>query len=129
MYDENFNTAPALTQCVSSKAPNRVDYRQVSGLKRGNERQLLAIIFDHIKGVKPGPVYANCWNGWHASGYVAAISLQQFCRWSPEQARAYWVRNTDGNNVGYKVIEDRILAFQPFNEFEISALEKNLICP
>ncbi len=129
LYTENFETAPPFTQCVAGKVPNYLNYRQLSGLRTGNERQLMTTILEHIRGVKPGPVYAHCWNGWHSSGYVAAISLQQFCGWTPSAARAYWVRNTDGNSVGYSAVERRVLEFVPFEDLKISAYEQSLICP
>ncbi|NDF15631.1 hypothetical protein EB061_09965, partial [bacterium] len=49
-----------------------------------------------------------CWNGWHASGYLSAISRMQFCGVSAEEAVDYWNRNTDGVNVGENY--DRIRA-------------------
>ena len=40
----------------------------------------------------------HCWNGWHASGYISALSLRQFCGVSGSDAVAYWIRNTDNND-------------------------------
>lgn len=129
LYEENFASAPKLMSCATSSQPNKLDYVQVDGLTKGNEHQLLTKIWQHIKGVKPGPIYAHCWNGWHAWGYVAAISLQQFCGWTQGEARAYWVTNTDGNSKGYEHVEKRVLAFQPFNDLKITMEEQALICP
>jgi hypothetical protein len=41
-------------------------------------RVLLETIFAAIKDSEMGPIYMHCWNGWHASGYISALSLRQF---------------------------------------------------
>ena len=130
LYDKNYQTAPKQVACVNFSRENQsLSYQQISSLVSGNEKTLLKEIYQHIKGVKVGPMYAHCWNGWHASGYLAAISLQQFCSWTPTKAHDYWLTNTDGNTVGYTAIEQKIRAFRPFSDLNISASEKALICP
>jgi hypothetical protein len=96
------------------------------------------------KGVKPilrdiavaasggsGPVLAHCWNGWHASGEVAAYSLIQFCGWSGDQAAQYWANNiADKRNIGkYGSIMKRIAGFQPFSDIRLSEQQRSRICP
>jgi hypothetical protein len=54
----------------------------------------LSLRLKHIDGC----VQRGCWNGWHASGYISALSLRQFCGVSKSNAVAYWIRNTDNND-------------------------------
>lgn len=130
LYPTNFASAPKSIPCTDlNRTTNITAYSQISGLREGNEEALLTRIHDHIKGVKKGPIYAHCWNGWHASGYVGALALQQFCAWTPAQALSYWIKNTDGNSAGYESIQNRIKKFKPFQNLKITATEQNLICP
>lgn len=130
LYPTNYASAPKSTGCTNvSREANIFTYDQISGLKEGNEKIILTRIFEHIKGVRKGPIYAHCWNGWHASGFVAAMSLQQFCKWTPSQALDYWIKNTDGNSKGYESIQKRVKAFKPFSDLQITAEEQALICP
>lgn len=130
LYPTNFSSAPKSTSCVNiNREINQASYKQISGLVEGNEKTLLTRIHEHIKGVHKGPLYAHCWNGWHASGYVAAMALQQYCAWSPTRALEYWIKNTDGNSKGYESIQRRIKNFKPFADLKITAEEQALICP
>ena len=82
-----------------------------------------------VSGVKTrGLLYAHCWNGWHASGIIAALALKQFCGWSNDDAVAYWIRNTDGDS-NYPDHKQQIRDFVPLDKFKITDVEKNLICP
>ncbi|MES2855350.1 MAG: hypothetical protein V4692_05785 [Bdellovibrionota bacterium] len=130
LYPENFETAKTSTSCRNlDDAKSKISYSHSPGLKTGDEPILLKRIYDHIKGVRRGPIYAHCWNGWHASGYVAAISLKQFCGYSDSKAEDYWVRNTDGNQAGYEKIRERIRAFKPISTMRTTKAERELICP
>lgn len=82
-------------------------------------------------GSGAGPVLAHCWNGWHASGEVAAYALIQFCGWSGNQAAQYWANNiADKKNIGkYGSIMKRIAAFQGFSDIRLSEQERARICP
>ncbi|MFN3454216.1 MAG: hypothetical protein ACK41T_04595 [Pseudobdellovibrio sp.] len=62
----------------------------------------------------------HCWNGWHASELVSALSLRQFCGMSALDALAYWNANADGNTQGYDGIKKRILNFKPLTQFQIT---------
>lgn len=130
LYPTNFATAPKATSCtLSDGTKNQILYFQTSGLDSNNNKIHLKRIFDHIKMKVSGPIYEHCWNGWHASGYVAAISLKQFCGYTNAQADNYWVRNTDGNEAGLESIRQKIKNFKPVAEFAITAAERELICP
>lgn len=130
LYAENFETAPATTSCKTiEKEKVKLNYSQNLGFEAGAEHALLKKIHQHIKGERAGPIYAHCWNGWHASGFLAALSLRQFCKLSGRDAETYWIRNTDGNSEGYEKIRSRIRAFKPFPDLAISRRERELICP
>lgn len=130
LYSENYATAPTSVSCRNQENQDAVlAYKQITGLTRGNEEKHLTLVHQHIKGARKGPMYAHCWNGWHASGYVAAITLKQFCGWSASEADAYWVKNTDGNSVGYDSIRKRVRDFVPLKNLTITNEERELICP
>lgn len=77
-----------------------------------------------------GPVIAHCWNGWHASGEVAAYALMQFCDWSGEDAAQYWADNIgDKGNLGkYKSILKRIKNFSVFSDLKFTEAQKTKYC-
>lgn len=130
LYSENYGSAPKSVKCRNKlNQDSSLSYNQVTGLTRGNEEKHLALVHQHIKGARKGPMYAHCWNGWHASGYVAAITLKQFCGWSASEADAYWVKNTDGNFAGMDSIRKRVRDFVPLKNLLITNEERELICP
>lgn len=130
LYATNFHSEPKTVSCkLKGGEPNALVYKQINGLIGSNEHEQLQQIYEHIEGVKPGPIYDHCWNGWHASGYVAAISLMQFCGYSNRKADAYWVKDVDGNVRGNSSIRRKIARFKPFSDLRISSRERDLICP
>lgn len=129
MYPENYSSARKLTNCRNFENEDQnFDYLQVSAFTKANLEPLLTKIYKHIKGEIPGPIYGHCWNGWHASGYIAALSLRQFCGWNGAAAEAYWIKNTDGDS-DYPTIKQRIRDFVPLAHLQITDTEKSLICP
>ena len=129
LYPTNFSTAPKTTRCrTADGAENVLTYQQITGLTTSNGRKLMSLVYDHVRDPRRGVVYMHCWNGWHASGYVGAITLRQFCGFTAEQAVQYWNKNIDGVEVGENV-RTAIRAFKPFAEFSLSAEEKAALCP
>lgn len=128
-YATNYSTAPKITNCGSGVNKNAVNYKQLNALTSANHKTILQMIHDRIKGKLPGPIYGHCWNGWHASGLIAAISLRQFCNWTAAEAKAYWRKNTDGNTSGYEKVEAMVTDFKPIASLKISAEEQAAICP
>jgi hypothetical protein len=134
LYEANYETAPKITNCKNfQNEETKITYDQVSVLRYelADLRRIHAEIFNHIRSPRLGPILAHCWNGWHASGYVAATALRQFCGFAPEQAVKYWDAHTDGNNTatGYEAIRRRIRAFEPDPKMQISTEEQKKICP
>lgn len=130
LYATNYSTAPKAVKCRAfDGTENTLEYKQVSVLSGTSQvKQVLAVIFDHIRNPRLGPVYMHCWNGWHASGFAGAAALRQFCGFTADQAVAYWNKNIDGVEVGESV-RTKIRAFQPFNEFQLTAAERKAFCP
>src|SRR5262249_43773110 len=142
LYDTKYSTAAPKTDCTirSDIAPaglaNTLDYLDrvpLSSSKGGTEvRSILELVHAKLTGSgNPRPIYVHCWNGWHASGMVSAMILQQFCGLTPQQAETYWVCNTDGNSKDkhYKGVRQRIRNFTPIAELQISDEIKERICP
>lgn len=127
LYKKNFDRAEK--QIFNEKINNSLDYIQISGNSREEQRRILQEVFDVIMRPELGPIYLHCWNGWHQSGYIASIILMQFCDLSNDDALQYWTDNTDGNHKGYDKIKKEIQNFSKFDEFYISDDIKKEICP
>lgn len=129
LYSTNFNSASKEANCRNALGEDqKLDYLQVNAFSASKETLFLGKIFDRIRGNIRGPLYAHCWNGWHASGLIAALSLQQFCGWTGAEAEAYWIRNTDGDS-NYPDHKKRIREFKPYAQFNITEAERAVICP
>ncbi len=132
LYAENFEKSEHEFRCNSIRGPNTLRYIQVSPLANEAEAfKILKHIRDTLEDYRHGPIYTHCWNGWHASGYISALSLRQFCGWSVEQAVDYWDRNTDGVNTepAYEKVRIRIRNFVPAKELQISDALRASVCP
>lgn len=132
LYRTNFETAPRQMQCRTPSGDTRsLDYLQLSPFDEEQSYDILRDVHATIADDSRGPVYLHCWNGWHASGLIAAKILRQFCGYSPEEAVAYWDRNTDGHNKEprYERIRQRIREFTPYPELRISDQQAASICP
>lgn len=133
LYPTRFATAPHSISCrTNSGAANHLEYRQVSVLNLSGTgvHDFLEIFARAIRNPSEGPIYAHCWNGWHASGITGAYALRQFCGFDGEEAVAYWNKNTDGNDgSGYNGIRAKIRAFVPFEDLLLTDAERASICP
>lgn len=130
LYVTNYSTSPKSASCATIKGESNVlNYQQISALSYTNNEKFLEKVYEVIRGQRQGPIYGHCWNGWHASGYVSAVLLKQFCGYSDQQALDYWKSNTDGNADGYEPVMKKVVAFKPMSKFQITAEEAQLICP
>ncbi len=132
LYRTNYETAPKTTLCKEPMVGSgALDYQQASPFDEEHAYRILQDVHDTIADEARGPVYLHCWNGWHASGLIAAKILRQFCGLTADEAVAYWDRNTDGHNTepAYDSIRRRIRAFEPYPELAISHTEAERICP
>lgn len=131
LYKRNFDQAEKSVNCeTKDQHPNHFQYQQLSALEPKNERTFLQTIHNAIQN--PGnPILVHCWNGWHASGLVSALALQQFCQFSGKEGIEYWTKNTDGNgnSKSYDKIKKRISTFIPYADLKISDETRQKICP
>jgi len=98
----------ATTRTVSC-SKGSISYRSISWTSTG---PIMQAIDSGLRG--GGRVFVHCHNGAHASGYVAAIALRQFCGYSSDQAFAYWNKtNTYGTPPGINKIKSNLRSFTP----------------
>ncbi|RYZ83676.1 MAG: hypothetical protein EOP06_19500 [Proteobacteria bacterium] len=134
LYSTNYAGAPKQTSCqTASESANSIQYLQESVLlSEASAKRVLTLIHGRLTSATDHrPIYMHCWNGWHASGYISALTLRQFCGYSGDQAVAYWNRNTDGNNVGsgYDKIRSKIRAYNFDPNLSIDSALKAKVCP
>ena len=132
LYRKGFDTAPRITtcDCVGGNT-NYMVYEQFDYYDTAHVYEVLRLIYESAIDENVGPVYLHCWNGWHASGFLGAVALRQFCGYSPQEAVNYWDLGTDGNNHSprYQVSRDAIRDFIPDSSLIISDSLGNLLCP
>jgi outer membrane protein OmpA-like peptidoglycan-associated protein len=132
LYRNNFEGYPLgdTCQCVDQSF-NTFKYHQLDYYDSSHVYKMLEMTYKSAIDPNVGPVYVHCWNGWHASGYVSAVMLKQFCGLSDWDAVNYWDLGTDGANTSprYQEQRERIKAFKPYPEFMISDSLKSCLCP
>ena len=74
-------------------------------------------------------VYIHCWNGWHQSGMLSALSLMQFCNFNSTQALKYWELCTENNYKGYNNVRTRIKEYKPLSGYDFTQSQKKMLCP
>lgn len=132
LYRKNWETAPLLDTCKCvNDSRNVLEYDQFDYFDDQHVYDMLEIVYNSAIDSTIGPVYLHCWNGWHASGFISAVILKQFCGMSDLDAVAYWDLGTDGANTSprYNKIRDRIKNFKPYSEFLLYDSLQNSICP
>ncbi len=132
LYRKNWDTAPPekMCDCVNG-AKNKMDYYQYDYFDDKHVYEMVKLVYESAIDSTRGPVYLHCWNGWHASGFISAVILKQFCGFSDLEATAYWDLGTDGANTSprYNHIRERIMNFEPISEFMVTDSLGNAICP
>ncbi len=132
LYRKNWDSAPTLDTCKCvNDGRNVMQYDQFDYFDDNHVREMLEIVYKSAKSDSVGPVYLHCWNGWHASGFISAVILKQFCGMSDLDATAYWDLGTDGANTSprYNKIRDRIKNFKPYSDLMLYDELQNKICP
>ncbi|MEN8786585.1 MAG: OmpA family protein, partial [Flavobacteriales bacterium] len=116
--------------CINGKN-NNLEYVQLDYFDPNHIREMVKMVYKSATQDSVGPVYLHCWNGWHASGYISAILLKQFCGYSNLEATSYWDIATDGANQSprYRTIRKQINDFVPFKEFKLVDGMGEKICP
>jgi len=132
LYRNNFDTAPDNQSCdCINDSKNEMGYSQFDYFDEKHIHEMLRLVYVAAKDNHTGPVYLHCWNGWHASGFMSAVILKQFCGFNDLDAIAYWDLGTDGANTSprYNSIREKIKKFQPYSEFILEDSLGNKICP
>lgn len=116
--------------CIDGEK-NRMEYLQLDYFDDNHVYDMVKMVYESAINKEKGPIYLHCWNGWHASGFIAAVLLKQFCGYNDIDAVAYWDLGTDGANASphYQTVRKRIRDFEPFPEFELKDSLGNRICP
>lgn len=130
LYSTNF--VPYNTVCTDRWGnTNSFKYTQISPLlSLNNANRILSKVYDVIMERTTGPIYAHCWNGWHASGYISAIALRQWCGFTGKEAEQYWIDGTDAvSNSNYPSIKKAINAYQVDPAMSVSDDVRQAICP
>jgi hypothetical protein len=104
----------------------QMDYVQHSWDNPTEVHKIHKILYQIITAHK-GPMYVHCWYGMHASGYVAATALIQFCGLSNSQAINYWKSHVPVK-IQYKKVQDMIRGFKPDPAFKLSPIEQAHHC-
>lgn len=132
LYRENFDTAPLNDTCGCIHGGwNDLDYYQLDYFDKEHIYEALKLVYNAATNDTVGPVYMHCWNGWHASGLFAALTLRQFCGYDKWEAINYWDLGTDGanNSPRYQKIREMIKDFEPYEDLMITDSLGNAICP
>ena len=128
LYPRNFGTAPRQTRCTRTDGTaGTLTYHNL--IYNTDQTAILKLIRGRLLS-GDGGMYLHCWNGWHASGYISALSLMQFCGMNTTDAVEYWNRNTDGVNEGenYDRIRKKIRAFKPLPDLELDPEIRKRAC-
>ncbi len=133
LYPTRYKTAAPETTCetVDGGAGHLV-YEQISTQhgKKADLRKVFEEILLHVHEPERGPIYMHCWNGWHASGFLAAVTLRQFCGFTSAQALRYWTVTAKGaSSADHADTKKRIEKFKPFPEYAFSDEERAALCP
>jgi len=106
LYKENFEKD---TFYVDQNTKDTLSYVQISGNSPEELDRILSLTYQSITNSGFGPVYLHCWNGWHQSGYVAAVLLKQFCGFSTPKSIHYWEDCADNWTRGYLLFRLSVL--------------------
>jgi hypothetical protein len=128
LYRKGFT--PATITCGARGSENSLRYTSATPFEsRATTAAILRLVHDHIEGADHRPILLHCWNGWHASGYQAAIALRQFCGINAQQAVRYWDNNAAPLGAKEtKRIHAAIANFTPLPEYSISAKHRGVLC-
>lgn len=103
---------------------NTIQYKNV---RYSNPKPILEAVYQSIQN-NSGPIYEHCWYGVHASGFIAAVALRQFCGYSAEQAVSYWNDHVP-RSIRYAKIQKMIRDFKPSQSLQLSSSQASRYCP
>ncbi|MBK6951512.1 MAG: OmpA family protein [Crocinitomicaceae bacterium] len=132
LYRKGIDEYPMADTCSCiDQSWNTFNYHQLDYFDSTHVYEMMKMTYLSATNPEIGPIYLHCWNGWHASGYVSAVMLKQFCEFSNWDAVNYWDLGTDGANTSprYQEQRERIKNFEPYPEFMISDSLQKCLCP
>lgn len=136
LYARNYRDAAKETRCtdmapsVPGAAQRTLRYlSRPTFLTVETQRELLSMVHKELMSEKPQPIYLHCWNGWHASGFMSALVLRQFCGMSAADAADYWKKASDGPVASEDKLLSAIRRFEPLPAMSISPEVKKRVCP
>jgi hypothetical protein len=108
--------------CTSGKS---VDYSSMdySSSPKTINKRIYKSIHDSAK-----PVFVHCWYGIHATGFVAATALMQFCDYSASEAVEYWKVGI-AKKLQYSKVITQIQNFKRDPDLNLTPAEKDRVCP
>jgi hypothetical protein len=144
LYPNGMKESQRSVECSKTPASKPLIYKRLPPLS--HPENVKAILRDIKQALDQGdyrPTYVHCWNGWHASGYISAVALIQFCGFTTDDAVNYWNVNTDHvckgagqgktGGVGYEPVRQQLRAFpaiaQTIPEVAISDELQKKVCP
>lgn len=122
VYNRNWDNKSHLTKCQSGQ----LEYLMLRWDHPSEVHQVLKKL-KYIIDKRTGPMYVHCWYGVHASGYVAAVALKQFCGFSNSQAISYWNSNVP-KKIQYAKVQTMIQNFKPYPDLLITAEQQARVC-
>ncbi len=125
-YTQGFtNGAPTTCTNKLTGAQNSLDYIAVEANEDSAKKTVMGRVYETLQDATKGPVFVHCWNGFHASGELAAIGLRQICPsiWDGDKASKYWLRNADG-----APMISRIKKFTPYPQFDVPSDYQQALC-
>ena len=132
LYRTNWESVEKNKSCnCINNTQNDLIYSQFDYFDQEHVYQMLKLIYESALDEHKGPIYFHCWNGWHASGFISAVILKQFCGFSDLDAVTYWDLATDGANTSprYNSIREKIMNFEPIPDFFLEDSLGRKICP
>ena len=75
--------------------------------------------------------FVHCYNGAHASGYIAALALRQFCGVNGGQAFDYWQRALNGFALppaSVNFVRNKLQTFVPNGSMQLTPAQQAQLC-
>ena len=123
VYGKGWRGGPRLVSCGNG----RLTYVSKRWDHPDKQHEIMQELYNIIQEGH-GAMYVHCWYGMHASGYIAASALKQFCGLSDEKAVAYWNSNVP-QKLQYPNVQAKVRAFKPYPELQIGAEQQARVCP
>jgi hypothetical protein len=124
LYPTGFN-GPRTVNCTGPDGiPNRMEYVRSGFVENSDKLRILEEVRRRVLNPEAGPVFVHCWNGYHASGEIAAVAYVQFCGFTVKEAQAYWMKNQTS-----APMNTRIAKYVETVSLRITSDLQSVLCP